>query len=47
MAMKVEVKLNGNRKNKSEYGTCDKNVLTPLSKKICPLFDEAKKGDFF
>ena len=35
------------QKNKSEYGTCDKNNLTPLFIKICPLFDEAKKGDFF
>ena len=35
------------QKNKSQYGTCDKNILTPLSIKICPLFNEAKKGDFF
>ena len=35
------------QKNKSQYGTCDKNILTPLSIKICPLFDEAKKGIFF
>ena len=35
------------QKNKSQYGTCDKNILTPLSIKICPLFDEAKKGTFF
>ena len=43
----VVVKFSGNRKNKSEYGICDKNMLTPPSIKIYPLFDEAKKGDSF
>ena len=43
----VVVKFSGNRKNKSEYGICDKDMLTPPSIKIYPLFDEAKKGDSF
>ena len=34
------------QKNKSEYGTCDKNILTPPSIKKCHLFDEVRKGDF-
>ena len=36
------------QKNKSEYGTCDKNILTihHPSIKICTLFDETKKGIF-
>ena len=35
------------QKHKSEHGTCDKKILTPPSIKICPLFDEAKKGIFY
>ena len=35
------------QKHKSEHGTCDKKILTPPSIRICPLFDELKKGDFF
>ena len=35
------------QKHKSEYGTWDKSILTPPSIKICPLFDEVKKGDIF
>ena len=30
-----------------EHGTCDKKILTPPSLRICPLFGELKKGDFF
>ena len=35
------------QKHKNEHGTWDKKNLTPPSIKICPLFDELKKGDFF
>ena len=35
------------QKHKSEHGTCDKKILTPPSKRICPLFDELKKVDNF
>ena len=35
------------QKHKSEHGTWDKKILTPPPIKICPLFDEPKKGDFF
>ena len=35
------------QKHQSEHGTCDKKILTPPSIRICPLFGELKKGDFF
>ena len=35
------------QKDKIEYGACDKEILIPPSIRICPLFDELKKGDFF
>ena len=35
------------QKHKIEHGTCDKKFLTPPPIRICPLFDELKKGDFF
>ena len=35
------------QKHQREHGTCDKKILTPPSIRICPLFDELKKGDFF
>ena len=35
------------QKHKSEHGTWDKKILTPPPIRICPLFDEPKKGDFF
>ena len=34
------------QKHQREHGTCDKKILTPPSIRICPLFDELKKGDF-
>ena len=34
-------------KHKSENGACVKNILTPPSIRICPLFVELKRGDFF
>ena len=34
-------------KHQREHGTCDKKILTPPSIRICPLFGELKKGDFF
>ena len=40
------VEIEWKQKNKSQYGTCDKIIFTPLSIKICPLLDEAKKGIF-
>ena len=33
-------------KHKIEHGTSDKKFLTPLPIRICPHFDELKKGDF-
>ena len=45
--MKVVVKLSGNRKTKVIMGHVTKKILTPPSKKLCPLFDEAKKEIFF
>ena len=47
--LKKYSKLCGNRNTKVNMGhvTCDKKILTPPSIKTCPLFDEAKKGDFF
>ena len=35
------------QKHKNEHGTWDKKNLTPPPIRICPLFDELKKGDFF
>ena len=35
------------QKHQSEHGTCDKNILTPTSIRMCLLFGELKKGDFF
>ena len=35
------------QKHQSEHGTCDKKVLTPPSIRMCPIFGELKKGDFF
>ena len=35
------------QKHQSGHGTCDKKILTPPSIRICPLFGELKKGDFF
>ena len=35
------------QKHQREHGTCDKKILTPPSIRICPLFDELKKGEFF
>ena len=34
-------------KHKSENGACVKNILTPPSIRICPLFDKLKKRDIF
>ena len=35
------------QKHQSGHGTCDKKILTPPSIRICPLFGELKKGDYF
>ena len=35
------------QKHQREHGACDKKFLTPPSIRLCPLFDELKKGDFF
>ena len=35
------------QQHKSEHWTCDKKILTPPSKRICPLFDEVKKVNIF
>ena len=35
------------QKHQSQHGTCDKKILTPPSIRICPIFGELKKGDFF
>ena len=35
------------QKHQREHGTCDKKILTPPSIRICPLFGELKKGDYF
>ena len=35
------------QKHKNKHGTWDKKNLTPPPIRICPLFDELKKGDFF
>ena len=35
------------QKDKIEYGTFDKEILTTPSKRICSLFDELRKEDFF
>ena len=34
------------QKHKIEHGTCDKEFLTPPPIRICPLFNELKKGIF-
>ena len=35
------------QKHKNKHGTWDKKNLTPPPIRICPLFDELKKEDFF
>ena len=35
------------QKHQSGHGTCDKKILTPPSIRICPLFGELKKREFF
>ena len=35
------------QKLQSGHGTCDKKILIPPSIRICPLFGELKKGNFF
>ena len=35
------------QKHKNKHGTWDKKNLTPPPIRICPLFVEPKKGDFF
>ena len=35
------------QKHKNEHWTWDKKKLTPPPIRICPLFDELKKGAFF
>ena len=41
------LKIVWKHKHQREHGTFDKNILTPPSIRICPLFGELKKGDFF
>ena len=49
LGLKKYYKLSGKRKTKlnMEHGTCDKKTLTNPCIRICPIFNELKKGDFF
>ena len=41
------LQIDWKQRDKIEYGTCDKKILIPPSIRICPLFDELKKGEIY